>query len=117
MTSSNPKFEWYGEPADTMREIISIVLDIARRENEMEAAEFLDDYGTFIERQSGSEDGRDVARSNIGYMMGYYGDEDRKVVYDLFECAHPIFGRTTPTSEEAFEAGKKWALNWDDPQT
>lgn len=28
---------------------------------------------------------------------------------ELFDVSHPIFGRQSPTPEEALEAGKRWA--------
>jgi hypothetical protein len=51
------------------------------------------------------------ATANIGYMLGYLGEEERERVARLFtECSHPIFGHNfgrgaTPTTEAAFEAG------------
>jgi hypothetical protein len=54
-----------------------------------------------------------IERSNLGYYAGYYSEEVRERVERLFKCAHPVFGSIaengSPTSEEAFEAGKKWA--------
>lgn len=48
-------------------------------------------------------------RSNIGYWAGYYDSETADRVYRLFGAAHPVFGRTTPTPEEAVEAGRRLA--------
>lgn len=34
-----------------------------------------------------------IERANIGYWSGYYDKETMKRVQDLYEAAHPIFGR------------------------
>ncbi len=44
--------------------------------------------------------GEDLANSNIGYALGYYGSDA------LPDVSHPVFGRSLhTTAEEAFEAG------------
>jgi hypothetical protein len=47
------------------------------------------------------------AAENIGYLSGYFSAEMMARIQDLFGVAHPIFGRSRPTPEEAFEAGKR----------
>jgi hypothetical protein len=49
------------------------------------------------------------AYSNVGYLAGYYGEETRKRIYDWFQTAHPIFGTSTPTADEALRAGQQLA--------
>lgn len=44
---------------------------------------------------------------NIGYYAGYAPPEDAERVMSLFNTEHPIFGKTTPTTEEALLAGKR----------
>ena len=49
-----------------------------------------------------------IERSNLGYYAGYYGTETRLQVERLFDCAHPVFGKTAdgvPTMAESFAAG------------
>ena len=54
------------------------------------------------------EDGEQSTARNIGYMLGYINDaEKRSRLYKLFEVSHPIFGDNVPTCKEAFETGKK----------
>jgi len=48
---------------------------------------------------------RDVIKSNLGYMAGYYDDSVRDKVRDLFGALHPIFGDHRPTPQEAFRLG------------
>lgn len=48
-------------------------------------------------------------KSNIGYWAGYYDDETRRRVEELYDCEHPIFGSIAkngrPTMEAALKAG------------
>ncbi len=50
-----------------------------------------------------------IERANLGYFAGYYSNETRERVEQLFRCAHPIFGSIAangpPTAEQAFQAG------------
>lgn len=80
-----------------------------------EARDFWRHYVAYLSRPDAKLIGRspaEVAASNIGYLMGYYGPEERRRVYDLFsefDVAHPIFGRSEPTFDEALAAGRKFA--------
>lgn len=47
------------------------------------------------------------AVANVGYIAGYYDAETRRRIYELTGTVHPIFGTATPTSEEAFDAGRR----------
>jgi hypothetical protein len=38
------------------------------------------------------EEAEAVEKSNIGYFAGYYDNETRLRVENLFRCSHPIFG-------------------------
>lgn len=35
----------------------------------------------------------EIVNQNLGYYAGYYSDETRKRVEELFECSHPVFGK------------------------
>jgi hypothetical protein len=50
------------------------------------------------------------ADENIGYLTGYYGATEAQEMRRRFDVSHPIFGRESPTQEQALEAGKRWAL-------
>lgn len=104
-------FEWYGVKLSTMGDIFEEVLRIVGLEDPLLATEFIDDYGTYLEKVNEHEseiDGRYVACQNLGYMAGYYDQETRTAVYDFFEIEHPFFGRAEPTPEEAFKKGQEW---------
>jgi len=42
---------------------------------------------------------------NVGYCSGYYSPETAALIQKKFRTAHPIFGNTQPTPEEAFKKG------------
>lgn len=50
-----------------------------------------------------------MIKSNLAYFAGYYDNETRERVEQLFQCAHPVFGaiaeKGPPTPEEAFQMG------------
>lgn len=50
-----------------------------------------------------------IQRINLGYYAGYFDGATMSRVNRVFNTAHPIFGSTPPTKEEAFEMGKKRA--------
>lgn len=50
-----------------------------------------------------------VERANLGYYAGYYGSCTAARVLRLFGTAHPIFGATQPTAEQALAAGRAMA--------
>ena len=53
-----------------------------------------------------------VERSNLGYYAGYYDNQTRLRVEELFSCSHPIFGKAGSepvSSKEAFMAGQSFA--------
>jgi hypothetical protein len=50
-----------------------------------------------------------LEKANLGYFAGYYSHEIRAKVEDLYDTAHPIFGKIAvngpPTLEEALQKG------------
>lgn len=58
------------------------------------------------------KEAEDICKSNLGYFAGYYDNETRKRVEELFLCEHPVFGsykeNSVPTPEEAFNAGMNY---------
>lgn len=47
------------------------------------------------------------ARENVGYCSGYLDPEQSLRVREWCLAPHPIFGMSTPTPQEAFEAGRR----------
>lgn len=90
------------------------LFDIARLiTDKKEATQFFDAYVDFIFKDGKGKNtlvqSVEIAHSNLGYFAGYYSDEVRDHIYEMYGSAHPIFGTTKPTTEEALEAGKKLA--------
>jgi hypothetical protein len=56
------------------------------------------------------ETAEDIERQNIGYFAGYYDHDIQKRVYSLFNTEHPIFGKTSPTPEQALKAGMELGM-------
>jgi hypothetical protein len=79
--------------------------------DQKEADEYFEACVVYCMKQGGHsrESAEKIERSNLGYFAGYYDDETMKRVNRLFRTVHPIFGDTSPTPEEAIEAGKKMA--------
>lgn len=110
MPDSSEPFVWDGRELSTMEDVYKEALRIAELDAPLMAAEFIDDYGTYIERSNPDDevDGRHIAMQNLGYFAGYYDAKDRIKLYEVFDIAHPIFGTKEPTPEEAFDMGKQW---------
>lgn len=113
------RFEWNGKWVVNYGEIHDVVLDIVRLHREYGdasniAIEFVDDYATWLEKKNEipgvlDYDGRGSIMSTIGYIAGYEDTETKHLIFELFQCEHPVFGTKDPTPEEAFEAGQEWA--------
>jgi len=76
----------------TMGEVMRAALECETKE---EAAQFMEEYREITPH----------ADENIGYMSGYYDNATMTKVQDLFDVAHPVFGRKVPSPEEAYQLG------------
>ena len=59
------------------------------------------------------EEVEEIERANIGYWTGYCDEETAKRVFELFDCTHPVFGKTRPSPSEAFGMGARMAAGED----
>jgi len=55
-----------------------------------------------------------AVRHTIGYMSGYYDQETAERIWELFSTEHPIFHKTWPTWDEAFNMGKDLGKKYQD---
>lgn len=62
-----------------------------------------------MEFGSSREEAESIERQNIGYYAGYADSATMRRVHELFDTEHPIFGRTTPSPQEAIQAGRNQA--------
>ncbi len=94
----------------TYGEALKPAMEITDQED---ADQYLADYVKYQQSfMSARKDGmtaEQMCKTNLGYFAGYYDREVMSRVNRLFKCSHPVFGTTSPTNEEAFEAGKKQA--------
>jgi hypothetical protein len=58
-----------------------------------------------------------IQKSNLGYFAGYFDSRTMERVNRVFNTAHPVFGRTAPTLEEAFNARKEFAKTGKMPKS
>ena len=85
--------------------------------DEEDARQYLSDYVAFIQKTLYPELTNDkitaekIAKNNLAYFAGYYGNETRERIERLFHCIHPVFGEikdTGPISKEkAYDTGLK----------
>lgn len=83
---------WKGKELTKYSEIIDTALALDGDEQKRFVAEFAE-TGPY-------------ALPNIGYVSGYYSEEIAKKILTVFDTHHPIFGRSFPSPEEAYRAGR-----------
>lgn len=93
----------------TIGQFINAVFQIS---NEHDAARF---YRGHVEWLNGREDlnqsPETVAKANIGWCYGEGMAAERQEMWSRTTgAAHPVFGRSIPTPEEAFEIGRGLGL-------
>jgi len=91
---------WKGKKVTTMGEVSETVAEIAKAGDKKLAEEFIN---AFVASDKGAT--VEKVKSNIGYLAGYHSRETAQLIFDVFDCAHPIFGTRAPTPEEAFKKG------------
>lgn len=87
--------KWRGRELKTLGEIYGTAVECESKEDAEEFWKALMETG--LDPQ--------VAKSNIGYWAGYYGQSERARVHEFFGAAHPIFDTSNPTPGEAFKMG------------
>jgi hypothetical protein len=92
---------WNGKELDTIGTLFDAIIDIARRDAQGEADQFMAQYRAENEH----------ADANVGYLSGYCGPDEMQTIQRMFQAAHPIFGGHVPSAEDALFVGK---LHGDD---
>lgn len=104
--------EFEGEDLGTVGKLGAFVARVAKARDYDTARRFVDHY---IHAQTEHQGGgiglaRNLVRNNIGYLSGYYDLETMRLIQEVFDVSHPIFGtRTDVTPDEALAAGKALA--------
>ena len=94
----------------TFGEIFNEALELAK-ENKNEAQEFFKQYIQLILEDNDEvntiEEAERIAKSNFGYFAGYYNQEVCDIIYETYQCSHPIFGDKPfdVSPEEAYQKG------------
>ena len=94
----------------TFGEVFNKALELAK-ENKNEAQEFFKQYIQFILEDNDEvntiEEAERIAKSNFGYFAGYYNQEVCDIIYETYQCSHPIFGDKPfdVSPEEAYQKG------------
>lgn len=103
---------------DKKRNPVFTAIDKLKRPNDIQR--FAKEYEEYLIANSNEEikgREREVARSNIGYILGYYSDETMRLWYaNLPDVNHPVFGAgfgrgKDVTPEEAFKMGVERGKN------
>jgi len=114
MTKFNPE----NKETLTFGECLGPAMEITDLED---AQQYLEEYvkytQKFLDKEPRDDDmtAEDICKVNLGYYAGYYSNETRKRVEEIFTCSHPVFGSIknngSPTAERAFQAGVDLAKN------
>lgn len=91
----------------SFQDIFNACLAIAKTSDGNKAVKFIKEYADLITEETGLSEEEAVrkAAENIGYLSGYYSEEDADAIMDVFDIPHHIFGWEHPTPEEAFKKG------------
>lgn len=86
-------------------------------ETEDEASRYFARYCRWIMRVNaendkflGLKEAQDIAKTNIGYYSGYFGEETQRRVERVFKCVHPFFGSVDgppKTPEDILKLGQE----------
>lgn len=101
--------EYKSKKLNTMGEVFDFALNLAKN-NKQEAQNFFKAYVKYIlednDKVNTIEEAEQIAKSNFGYFAGYYNQEVCDIIYETYQCSHPIFG-DKPFSVSAENAYKK----------
>lgn len=106
--------KYKGKEITTIGEIFDVALQLAK-ENKEEAHDFFKEYIKYIYDENDEvhslEEAERIAKSNFGYWAGYYSKETCNIIYETYQCSHPIFGSNPfgVSPEEAFKKGYELA--------
>lgn len=105
---TNPPILWEGKELRTMGETMEAVIAIAEAGDRQRADAFIEAYEKIAEPK--------VVRANIGFGAGYYDQTMATKIFDVFQVRHPVFGKTFPNPDWAFELGQRRATGGRPPK-
>lgn len=108
-----------GKEYGGMGEVFKLALKLAK-ENIEEAQEWLKEYIKDIAEANkcSLDEATNIAKRNLGYFAGYYDAETCKIIYNVYQCSHPIFGNKPfeVDPEEAYNIGLKMGKEMNLPR-
>jgi len=84
------------KPGSNWGELYGPALEVKTKE---EAQKYLQDLAEYFQvnalegKYRSAEGALELAKNNLGYYIGYYGEEARARAYELFGIVHPAFGK------------------------
>ena len=102
--------EYKGKNLKTMGEVFDMALKLAKT-NKEEAQNFFTLYVEHIFKDNDEVnslyEAERVAKANFGYFAGYYSQEVCDIIYETYQCSHPIFGNKPfeVNPEDAYKKG------------
>ena len=102
--------EYNGKKLNTIGQVFEAALNLAKTDKK-EAQDFFKQYIQFIlednDKVNTIEEAERIAKSNFGYFAGYFNQEVCDIIYNTYQCSHPIFGDKPfeVNSEDAYKKG------------
>jgi hypothetical protein len=102
--------EYKGKNLKTIGEVFKVAINLAKN-NKQEAQNFFKEYIEHIYRNNNEvyslERATEIAKNNFGYFAGYYSQEVCDIIYETYQCSHPIFGNKPfeVNPEDAYKKG------------
>lgn len=102
--------KYKGKNLSTMGEVFDKALQLAK-ENKEESLEFFKEYIKDIlednDEVNSLNEAEKIAKANFGYFAGYYSQEVCDIIYETYQCSHPIFGNKPfeINPEDAYKKG------------
>ncbi len=81
MSHTEDQFTWHDQPIRTAGDLLDAA---SQAQNDGLAPEFLTAYRA----------ANPYADSNLGYVIGYMGEDRRREMYEAYQIGHPVFGGT-----------------------
>ena len=93
-----------------MGQVFEVAINLAKTDKE-EAQNFFTLYTEYIfennNEVSSLDEAERIAKANFGYFAGYYNQEVCDIIYETYQCSHPIFGNKPfeINPEDAYKKG------------
>jgi hypothetical protein len=92
-----------------MMEILNLAIDGKITTKEQAAALVNEEVAAIVMvYHLSEEEARKKLLESIGYVTGYLSHDQADHVMELFDTAHPVFGREHPSAEEAYRLGHEY---------